>query len=175
MFLVTGESLCLWNANWQWIVWSYLSGAWKRCNTSPLILLMCVQIKENVGWFFHGSPITSHCNPWIKTDAKRVRSCVRSPSFPPTWGFFLPFGTQCLYSQWGTNVRFGKPLRKNSKTGRAQHLACSTPCKASCSFALKDLIFADKPLIVQDVVILVYKWGDWDGCYDSWTSKPSAL
>lgn len=30
----------------------------------------------------------------------------------------------------------------------------------SCTFALKDLILADKPLFIQDVAIPVYKWGD---------------
>lgn len=109
--------------------------------------------------------MASHCDPWIKAEAKRIGGQIRpSPSsFLPIWGFFLPFGTQCLHSQWGSNDHFDKALNKASRRGRPSTLLAAHRASSSCSFVWTDLILAHKPLFIQDVVILFCKWGNWVG------------
>lgn len=172
MYLVTGERLCLWTANWQWMVWSYLDGAWQGGNPSPLICWTCV-LCPNKGEcrlipYLHRSPTTSRCDPWIKTKAKKVGTQVIQVSFSPV--------AHDACTPVGSNDCFDRaPCRDNRRRRMPSNLPAAYHASTDCSLALKDLILADKPLFVQGVVIVVYKQGDWDNWCDSWSSRLGVL
>lgn len=64
----------------------------------------------------------------------------------------------------GSNDCFDRALRRDNRTRRRKrkpsNFLAAYHASTDCSSALKDLILADKPLFVQDVVIVVYKQDD---------------
>lgn len=111
------------------------------------------------------SPITSHCDPWIKTKAKVGRQVRASPSCALLIQVSCSPVAHDACTPVGSKDCFDRALCKDNRRRRRRrrmtsNLFAAYHASTDCSFAVKDLILADKPLFVQDVVTVVYKLGD---------------